>query len=273
MSGAAGVLERVTPVVLTFDEAPNIGRTLEALRWAKRVVVVDSFSTDGTLEIVRGFPNAVVVQRRFDGFASQCNWALREAPIETEWVLMLDADYLLSDGLVSELRALRPEEGVAGYAARFRYCVGGRPLRGSLYPPVTVLYRRALATYVQEGHAHRVRVEGATRRLEEYIRHDDRKPLGRWVGSQLTYMRQEADALGSRRWAELGWPDRIRALRFAAPFAAFFFALVVNGTILDGRAGLLYAFQRLFAETLLSLMLLERDLERLTGGRPRGGRP
>jgi hypothetical protein len=144
--------------------------------------------------------------------------------------------------------------------------VGGRPLRGSLYPPVAVLFRRALADFVQDGHAHRVCLRGATRRLTAPIDHDDRKPLARWAGSQVTYMRQEAEHLSACPWRALGWADRVRLLRVVAPFAAFWYAWAWKGTIFDGRAGLAYAFQRLCAEALLSLTLLERDLERLGCG-------
>src|SRR6476619_2943691 len=94
------MLTEITPLILTYNEAPNIGRTLEQLRWARDIVVVDSFSDDETLEIVSGFPQARVVQRKFDTFAAQCNFGLTEAGIATEWVLSLDADYELTPELV-----------------------------------------------------------------------------------------------------------------------------------------------------------------------------
>src|SRR6185295_4953185 len=98
------MLDQITPLVLTFNESPNIGRALERLTWAKEVVVVDSFSTDDTLALARGFPNVRVVQRAFDSFADQCNFGLEQ--IQTPWVLSLDADYILSQELVRELTQL-----------------------------------------------------------------------------------------------------------------------------------------------------------------------
>ena len=74
-------LADITVMVLTFNEEPNIDRCLERLRWASRVLVVDSFSTDRTLEIVRGYPNTTIIQRAFDTFAGQCNFGLSQ--IET----------------------------------------------------------------------------------------------------------------------------------------------------------------------------------------------
>ena len=64
------LLDVITPVILTYNEAPNIGRTLSKLSWAKRMVVIDSGSTDATLEIVRATPRTEVIYRPFDNFAS-----------------------------------------------------------------------------------------------------------------------------------------------------------------------------------------------------------
>ena len=89
------MLSDITPLILTFNEAPNIRRTLEQLSWAQEIVVVDSFSTDETLAIATTLPRTRVVHREFDSFAGQCNFGLQCA--RTEWVLSLDADYVLSD--------------------------------------------------------------------------------------------------------------------------------------------------------------------------------
>ena len=67
----------LTVLILTYDERENLARTLEAVAWAPRVLIVDSFSTDETLEIAASFPNVQIVQRAFDSFAAQCNFGLR----------------------------------------------------------------------------------------------------------------------------------------------------------------------------------------------------
>jgi len=251
-------LQAITPVVITFNEAPNIARTLEPLRWARRIVMVDSGSTDATLEIAKCFPNVEVVYRKFDNFAGQCNFALESTGIDTEWVLSLDADYVLDDDVVAEIAALEPRDSDAGYAAAFTYCIDGAPLRGSLYPPVTVLYRRARARYRQDGHAHRVVVDGDVHRLRAKIRHDDRKPLGRWLSSQASYAAQEATKLLSMAPRELGWTDRVRLVPGLAPVAATIYAGLVRGCVLDGKPGLAYIGQRAIAESILMLEILQR---------------
>ncbi|BCX19563.1 MAG: hypothetical protein KatS3mg117_3245 [Geminicoccaceae bacterium] len=250
--------EELTALVITWNEAPNIGRTLDRLRWVPKVLVVDSGSDDGTLEILAGFPNVEVVHRPFDTFAEQCNFGLER--VRTEWVLSIDADYVLSDDLAQEIQDLAPPPHVAGYRVHFIFCVHGRPLRGSLYPPRTVLYRRKLGRYRNEGHGHRLVIDGEVRDLRGKCLHDDRKPLSRWLRSQQRYARDEARFLLTSSGHELGWIDRLRRLGWPLVIAVPFYVLVWRRCILDGLPGWHYALQRLLAEGIIALEIAERKL-------------
>jgi glycosyltransferase involved in cell wall biosynthesis len=249
-------LENITPLILTGNEAPNIERCLAKLAWAKRIVVIDSFSTDGTLEILKNYPAVEVFQRPFDHFADQCNFGLQK--ITTEWALSLDADYILSDGFVDELRTLQEDAAVAGYRARFKYCIDGCPLRNAILPPRTVLYRRAKGVYRRDGHAHRVSVSGDVKPLGGIIYHDDRKPFSRWYQNQKKYVLLEAQKLLKTAFGELNFNDKVRQLIFFAPTFVLLYCLFLKGLILDGPRGWFYVYQRWLAEELLSLELLRR---------------
>lgn len=252
------MVREITPLILTFNEAPNIGRTLERLTWAKRILVLDSFSTDETETICRRFPQVEFRQRAFDSFAGQCNFGL--GLITSEWVLSLDADYVLTDELVKELLVLNGNPEVNGYSACFTYCIYGRPLRASLYPPRTVLYRKNRARYHDEGHGHRVTVQGTVQSLHGNIFHDDRKPLDRWFNEQLNYSAREANWLAVSPTTDLKQADRIRKRIVLAPPMVVAYTLFAKGLVLDGWPGWFYAGQRLLAELLLSLRLLEARL-------------
>jgi glycosyltransferase involved in cell wall biosynthesis len=256
------MLDQITPVVLTHNEAPNIARTLERLAWARDIVVVDSYSDDETEEIVSHFHQARVIRRTFDTHAQHWGFAVSETHITTEWILALDADFVLSREIIEEMARLKPRPEIGGYRASFRYLIHGRPLRGSAYPPVTILYRRAGAHYVQDGHTQRVSVQGRVESLKGPVLHDDRKSLGRWIESQRRYMKLEAEKLNGLEWEQLGWKDRLRKLKVISPIAMGVYCLVFKGAILDGRAGLYYALQRVFSEILLSLYLIEAEQSR-----------
>jgi glycosyltransferase involved in cell wall biosynthesis len=253
--------DQITPLLITYNEAPNIARTVGKLTWAKRIVVIDSGSTDATLELLRSFPQVEVLEHPFADFAGQCNFGLSH--VDTPWVLSLDADYELSDALVEELATLRPGDDIAGYRARFVYRIHGRALRGTLYPPRIVLYRKDRARYRNEGHGHRVVIDGQVLNsqvlpLSGIIYHDDRKPLARWFASQQRYAQLEARYLLDTPTDRLTRGDRIRRLVWAAPIGVLFYTLLVKGCILDGWPGWYYALQRLIAEALIALELIEQ---------------
>ena len=248
-------------MILTFNEEDNIGRTLAKLTWARKILVIDSGSTDRTLEIVRQYPQAVIIQRDFDSMGVQCNFGL--AHIDSDWVLSLDADYVLSDELIEEIGSLRPANNVSGFWVRFVYRIFGHALRASLYPPRAVLHRTANSTYVDEGHSHQVRIAGELLHLNHPIYHDDRKPMARWFSSQARYASLEASYLLTREVSNLKRADRVRLLILPAPVLMFFYALFIKRCLLDGWSGWYYALQRVCAETMLSIELLDRRLRAL----------
>jgi hypothetical protein len=96
--------------------------------------------------------------------------------------------------------------------------------------------------------------------LRNPIFHDDRKPLSRWVANQQLYATLEAQRLQTSIPAELDWPDRIRRTGSVAPVLVAAYCLFVKGCLLDGGAGLHYTFQRVVAEALLAMRLLENRM-------------
>lgn len=252
------MLDQITPLILTYNEAPNIARSLAGLSWAREIVVVDSFSDDETVDIAQSVPQVRVVQRAFDCHRNQWEFGLKETGISTPWVLALDADYVVTNELVAELEKLQPDSHINGYRANFIYCINGKRLRSGIYPPVTVLYRREAASYIQDGHTQRVEVEGTIEELGVPLLHDDRKSLRRWFNSQKRYTELEAQKLREADSAELSRADRLRRWRVVVPPAMLVYCLIVRGGIFDGWQGFYYAFQRSMAELMLAVNLGRR---------------
>jgi glycosyltransferase involved in cell wall biosynthesis len=251
----------VTALVLTYNEQENIRRNLEALVWLQKIVVVDSFSNDRTLEIARSFPNVQIVQRGFDTHANQWNAGLDR--IDTEWALTLDADYVLTAELQEEIKKLEPASDIALYWGEFDYCVLGRPLRASIYPPRVILFRTKRARYVDEGHTQQLRIKGKLAKFKGKVWHDDRKPLARWFHSQDRYSKMEATYLQGAKDEDLSRLDRVRKnWLIVVPMAMPMYLLLVRGLVFDGWNGWYYTFQRTVAEMMLALRLLEAKLRR-----------
>ena len=259
-SQTSKMLEQITPLILTYNESPNIGRTLERLTWAKRIVVIDSFSDDETLEILNNYPQVQVLQRRFDTHTDQWNYGLEQ--INSEWVLSLDADYVLTEEFIKEIQSTieNPEsEFLDGYFAQFRYYVFGKPLRSTLLPPRQVLFRQKKSIYIDDGHTQLLQVNGKSGNLQAHINHDDRKPLSRWLQSQDRYLLIEAQKLLTTPNSKLSFGDRLRKQKVIAPIVILVYCLILKGGILDGWAGWYYAWQRTLAEILLAIRLIELE--------------
>lgn len=247
----------ITPLILTYNEAPNIDRVLAHLTWADRIVVIDSGSSDDTLAIVKRYPNVQVFQRPFDTHARQWNYGLER--VKTDWVLSMDADYIVTENLVREIRSTLPQSPFDGYFIPFKYYVFGKPLRGTLLPPRLALFRRDRATYIDDGHTQLLTLAGEAGTLRAAFYHDDRKPLSRWLWAQDRYMGLEVKKLLSTPPNQLSLGDRIRKTKVLAPFVILIYCLILKGGILDGWAGWYYTFQRVLAEILLSIHLIQAE--------------
>jgi glycosyltransferase involved in cell wall biosynthesis len=253
----ADPLTQVTPLVITFNEEANIRRTLAGLSWAQRILVIDSGSTDRTLELLAAVPQVEVIHRPFDSFAEQCNFGL--SMIHTTWCLSLDADHVVTAAFQVELAQLIATalDTLVAVRTPFRYLVHGRPLRGSLLPPRINLLRPGHGRYVNDGHGHQFLPDGPTITMRQPLLHDDRKPLARWLAAQQRYLVQETDKLLSSPRSQLSLADRLRLRNWVAPIAVPLLCLFWHRGLLDGWRGWFYAFQRMYVESLLSLMLWE----------------
>ena len=251
------MLEQLTILILAYNESPNIDRTLQSLSWAKRIVVIDSYSTDETLEILSSYPQVEVFKRKFDTHTNQWNYGLKQ--VKTEWVLSLDADYVVTNKLINEIQTLPVDNTIDGYFVKFKYCVFGKPLRGTILPPREVLFRKDKAIYIDDGHTQLLENKGKSSQLSAYIHHDDRKPLSRWLWAQDRYMVIESKKLLETPDHELSLGDRIRKQKILAPLIILIYCLIIKGGILDGWHGWYYAFQRVLAEILLSIHIIETE--------------
>ncbi len=251
-------LHDITPVLLTWNEAPNIGRTLDALKWADQIIVMDSFSTDQTEAICRAHASLKFFQRRFTTHSEQWNAAIAHA--DTPWILSLDADYQVTPELRNEILSLTPDLETSGYSIPFRYAVNGIPLKRHILPPRIALFRSDRCTYIQDGHTQDLGEEGKVLILQNPIIHDDRKSFSRWYQSQIRYARLEAEKLFESPLSGLPLQDKLRKCMVLAPFVVFFYTLIYQRLLFEGITGWAYSGQRVIAECLLSFALAKRYL-------------
>lgn len=252
-------LEKITPLVLTYNEEANIGRTLGQLTWAKDVVVVDSYSNDDSIKIAKSFDNVRVYKRKFDKHANQWNYGLQETDISTKWVLALDADYFVPKELVKEVDDLEKNSKVSGFEVGFDFCVNGKPLHGTIYPPKVVLFKKNKANFYQDGHTQRISVSGEVAKLSSKIKHDDRKSLERYFKNQLKYTKLESKKIKREYGRSSKFLLDLKNNKLISPFLLFLYILFVKGCILDGWHGVYYGFRRMITKAMLSIRRIESE--------------
>lgn len=163
----------LTALVITFNEEQNIKTVLEDLAFADEIIVVDSFSPDKTHEIASSFNNVKVVQRIFDNFAAQRNYALSLA--SNSWILFIDADERLTPELQEEISTvIQQKNSASAYYMRRTFMFENRKLRFSGWQTDKIirLFRKENAIYNSKKIVHeKLIIPGKTRKLKNKLIH------------------------------------------------------------------------------------------------------
>jgi glycosyltransferase involved in cell wall biosynthesis len=189
----------VTVIIPTFNEEENLPAALDSVRgWAREVFIVDSLSTDRTVDIAlsRRDQGVRVVQHPFESYAAQWNWALERLPISSAWTLKLDADERLTPAFRDEVESLlrqAPAE-LEGVFFRRRMIFMGKPLKWGGFSSTYVLHlwRSGKAVFEQRPVNEHVLLQGPTRKIDAFIDHHDHKDLSEWIAKHNRYSSMEA---------------------------------------------------------------------------------
>lgn len=259
----------VSVVVPIKNEASNLPRCLAAVAWADEIFVIDSHSTDGSIEIAQGH-GAKIVQFDFNGtWPKKKNWALENLAFRNAWVFILDADEVLPAAAEEEFsRSIAHAGEMAGYWINRRFMFMGRWLRHAYYPNWNLrLFRHALGRYEKltdsntnsgdnEVHEH-VIVQGPTGRLQCEMDHYAFPSVEVFVEKHNRYSNWEARVSTDRRLPgsasqiRSGTVERRRKLKLFSqrlpcrPLLRFLYIYIWQRGFLDGREG--YYFARLHA--------------------------
>lgn len=262
---AANGAADLTILILTLNEEKHIRRCLaSAFQVASRVLVVDSFSTDQTVEIAESL-GAQVSRHEFKNQSAQLAWALEALPIDTNWVMRVDADEVISSSLATEirekLRAAAPDTN--GYLVHRLVCFGGKPIRhGGVSHWVLRIWRKGRAHMEQRWmDEHMVLESGRAARLQGEYFDDNLNNIAWWTSKHNGYSTREAIELlnskyaflplsgidgvltggaGSARWLKenvyVHLPLGVRSVLY------FAYRMIFRLGILDGRSGFVFHF-------------------------------
>jgi glycosyltransferase involved in cell wall biosynthesis len=273
----------ISVLILTLNEENILPACLASVSWSDDIVVLDSFSTDRTVELAKA-AGARIYQRSYDNEHTQHTYGLKEIPFKHPWVYIPDADEITPPELRDEMLAVaQPGRPEAAFRVRFKVMFMGQWIkRSSLYPTWVVrLVRPDKASFEREINSVCV-VDGPIGRLENhFIHYSFNKGLNAWYEKHNRYSWHEARetiksrAIGAIRWADifsLDPPRRRRALKELSfrlplrPSLRFFYMYVVRGGFLDGWAG--YVYCRLLAAYEYMIVVKIAEIRRRKRGLP-----
>lgn len=285
-------------MVLTYNEETNLPACLASLSGLHGMIyVVDSGSTDQTLAIAKEL-GATILEHPFEHYAAQRNWAQRQLPKDSEWVLHLDADERLTPALVTEIAALlqNPPQDVAGYMLRKRTIFMGRWIKhGGHYPSYHLrLFRCDLGRCEDRLYDQHFLVDGPVRALQHDYLDVVSTDLNTWLLRHVRWAELEAAELSGqvftegdqvrptlwgnpiarRRWLRMDVYNR--SPRYLRAFLYWFYRYVLRLGFLDGKEGLVFHFlQALWFRLLVDIKLdeLERLRSHPVSSNPTAGTP
>jgi glycosyltransferase involved in cell wall biosynthesis len=232
------VTRTVSVALITKNEEANLRRTLESVRWASEIVIVDSGSTDGTAEVAREFGAKFLVEP-WRGFGAQKNFAI--AQCTGEWVLSLDADEEVSPELSQEIQALLggSPDAEGYFVPRRNFFLGRWIRRGGYSPdPKLRLFRRGAAQFEERAVHETMQCSGRTGRLRGSLLHHAYPTLESYIEHMNRYSTLGAGQVLARGRGRRGLVSFLWNV-VVTPAATFLYNYVLRAGFLDGREGLL----------------------------------
>jgi len=229
-------MDKLSVAIITHNEEDNIRDALESVKWADEIVVVDSFSTDRTLEMCREYTDKVY-SIEWSGFAEQKNKAV--SLTTHPWVLVLDADERVTDELRGEIiRIIKDESSKDGYyVPRKNYFAKKWIKHGGWWPDYTLrLFRREKGFFQMREVHESVKINGKTGYLKNSLEHYTYKDVRDYLKRMQNY-----STLSAKELLKRGYRANILDVIFR-PVAAFFRMVFLQAGILDGIYGIILAY-------------------------------
>jgi glycosyltransferase involved in cell wall biosynthesis len=283
---SAGDRFPLTAIILTYNEADNIGACLACLDWVDEIIIVDSLSSDDTIRRAQeARPDVRVFTNPFQDFGTQRNWSLDQTSPKHEWVVFLDADEQCNSDCARGIRRAVASPGPhVGFFLTCRNHFLGRWIKhATLYPSWQLrLMKLGSVRYRKEGHGQREVTDGALGYVESpYDHYGFSKGIAHWIERHNGYSTNEVELILGLRHEPLQLQHlfsrsplrRRRCLkRLAAragfrPVLRFFYTYVVRRAFLDGRAGFLFCLLRAAHEIHITTKIAEVEALRRSDSR------
>lgn len=248
---------KISALAITLNEAQNIEAYIKSLWFADEIIIVDSFSTDGTVELASKHDRVRVIQRPFDNFSAQKNFAISQA--KNDWVTFFDLDEEISPTLGQEILEISKNPKAVAYFVKRDYIFMGKPIKYSGFQSDYVIrfFNKNFCSYNSNLVHETIDAQGKTARLTNSAKHFTYKTFDHFTSKSHQYSQLQAQML-----YEKGTKPTMYHFLFR-PWYRFWHQYLIRLGILDGKEGFILAYVSAFGvfKRYVNLWLLYRRLE------------
>lgn len=257
---------KASVLILTFNEQTNIARCIESLSFSDDILIVDSFSTDDTLNIACQYPNVTVLQNSFKDFSSQRNFGLENYNFKNEIVIHLDADEVLTKAFINALESVDFQKFDVVDCPN-RIIMNGDWLKySSGYPVFQSRVAKRDIRFVEVGHGQKIISDvPRTRIAVPYDHYNFSHGIGAWFSKHVIYAEKEAvKIIEGRQKKQYLFASSRRTIYELIPLSLrpilrFIYSFIFKLGFLDGLNGLRYCLMLTIYEAMIVLMVREKE--------------
>tara|TARA_B100000989_G_scaffold212698_1_gene161591 strand:+ start:18116 stop:18898 length:783 start_codon:yes stop_codon:yes gene_type:complete len=253
------MINEITIVIPTYNEEKNIYETLNACRDFKKIILVDSYSTDDTEKIADKFKNVSITKYKFDNYVNKINFCI--SLVNSNYTLILDADYVLSKEIVDEIKSFEEFEKYDGFKFNIYFKILNKPITIDIYPSKTLLFKTGLEKYTSEGHREVSKLSGNLYKFKSPIYHEDKKEFKIWLKNQFNISDLESDFIINKKNLDL--KSIIRKIPFIPILASPIYLILKFKILKFGISGIIFLIQRLIYEIILNINVQKKLLSNM----------
>jgi tRNA threonylcarbamoyl adenosine modification protein (Sua5/YciO/YrdC/YwlC family) len=227
---------KISAIIPTLNEEKNIESAIKSVLFCDEIIVIDSFSTDNTLEVIKKYPRVKIIQRKFDNFSNQKNYAIVQA--KHNWILFIDADeQLTEDNQIEIKQALSKNPEIVAFNFKMDYYFLGKLMKFGDFQTKTVyrLFNKNYCKYDGEPVHEQLNINGRTKEFKTPIIHKNNYPINEFIQTQELYAKIKAEEL---------YASDVKVAPFIAKMKIifrFFKHYFLRFGLLDGKQGFVFA--------------------------------
>ncbi len=250
------IKDNLSIYIPVYNEEKNIELTLSKLESFKKIFLIDSNSKDETINIAKKYNNINIINTNLKSYIEKLNFAIKHC--KEDYIMILDADYVLNEVLVKNINNLYVNQDIEGYFCKFYFLINKTIIREKIYPSKVFLFKNKYQ-FSEIGHKESLNINYEKLKcINGEIYHNDKKDFNYWIKSQVKIAKKESDFIIKSNTKNL--KEFVRKIPFLSIILAVLYFGVLRRVLFYFPNGYIFLFHRIVYETILNYFILKKRL-------------